>query len=130
MLKRDFILVQIEELGKVLAQLLDQRNHGASRKTDVLMESIYSTLKVDKDFLLTHSVEEIHKTLDGEDNAGLQRMEIAAKTLLEDYYINSKDSASLRKAQEILLYIQQHDQTFSIERVNLIDQIKELLPNS
>ena len=45
MLKRDFILVQIEELGKVIAQLIDNRNHGVSRKTDQLIESIYSTLK-------------------------------------------------------------------------------------
>ena len=127
MLKRDFILVQIEELGKVLAQLIDNRNHGASRKTDVLMETIYSSLKTDKEYLLSHTPEEIRSVLEGEDKAGLQRLEIAAKTLLEEGYLGSDKQSVLLKAQEIFLYIQEHDKTFSIERVNLISEIQNLL---
>lgn len=130
MLRRDLILVQIEELGKVIAQLIDNRNHGASRKTDVLMETIYSTLKTDKEYLLTHSPEEIRAILEGEDKAGLQRLEIAAKTLLEEGYLNSENQSLLLKAQEILLYIQEHDMTFSIERVNLLNEIQHLLLKS
>ncbi|MDD2436602.1 MAG: hypothetical protein PHG27_04780 [Massilibacteroides sp.] len=127
MLKRDFILVQIEELGKVIAQLIDNRNHGVSRKTDQLIESIYSTLKIDKDFLLSHTPEEILQLLDGEDNAGLQRMEIAAKTLLEEGYLVDDNHGLLKKAREILLYIQKHDRTFSFERINLLDETQNLL---
>jgi len=126
MLKRDFILVQIEELGKVIAQLLGMRDHGASRKTDVLMATIYSSLRVDKEYLLSHTPDEIHAILEREDQAGIQRMEIAAKTLIEDSYIN-KDKSSLCKAQEILLYVQKHDRTFSIERMDLLDEIRHLL---
>lgn len=32
MLKRDFIMVQIEELGKVIAQIIFNRNANAARK--------------------------------------------------------------------------------------------------
>lgn len=129
MLKRDFILVQIEELGKVIAQLLHQRNDGASRKTDVLMKTIYSSLRVDKEYLLSHTMDEIHAILDGEDKAGMQRMELAAKTLIEDSYIY-KDKTSLYKAQEILLYVQKNDLTFSVERMDLLDEIHHLLLKS
>lgn len=131
MLKRDLILVQIEELGKVIAQLIDQRDHGASRTTDVLMETIYDSLRVDKKFLLSHTPGEIHAALEGEDKAGIQRMEIAAKTLIEESYINNdNDKDTLYKAQEILLYVQQHDLTFSIERMNLLDEIQSKLLKS
>jgi hypothetical protein len=130
MLKRDFILVQIEELGKVIAQLIDNRNHGTSRKTDQLMESIYSSLRTDKEYLLSHTPEEIRQILEGEDKAGLQRMEIAAKTLLEEGYRIDDNHDVLSKAQNMLCYIQEHDQTFSLERINLLDEIQHLLAKS
>lgn len=126
MLKKDFILVQIEALGKAIAQLIDNRKEGDPDKADMLFETIYSSLRVDREYLLSHTTDEIRIALEGEDKAGLQRMEIAAKTLIEDSYIyNDKDS--LYKAQEILLYTQKHDLTFSIERMNLLDEIQKLL---
>lgn len=127
MLRRDLILVQIEELGKVIAQLIDKRLNGGARKTDMLLNTIYSSLKVDSNYLLTHSPEEIRFALNGEDNAGLQRLEIAAKTLLEESYMVESDPSVLLKVQELFLYIQQHDHTFSIERMNLLEEIENRL---
>lgn len=127
MLRRDLILVQIEELGKVLAQLIDQRNNHSDRNTDLLLNTIYSTLHVDKDYLLSHTPEETQAWLDGEDKAGLQRLEIAAKTMIEESYLSDTDSKILLKAKEILRYIQEHDQTFSLERMDLLREVENRL---
>ena len=84
MLKRDFIMVQIEELGKVIAQIIFNRNANAARKNPELIQTVYSSLKLDQDFLMTTSPEEILRSLDNEDIGGVLCLEIAIKTLIED----------------------------------------------
>lgn len=129
MLKRDFILVQIEELGKVIAQLISLRkvNNDAARKTESIRQ-VYSSLKTDTAFLLETPVEEIFAQLDEGARSGLLRMEIAAYTLMEESFLNPvlKDRM-LRKAKAILEYVQMHDSTFSIERIEKISEIDSLL---
>lgn len=129
MLKRDFILVQIEELGKVIAQLISLRkvNNDAARKTESIRQ-VYSSLKTDTAFLLETPVEEIFSRLDEGGRSGLLRMEIAAYTLMEESFLNPvlKDRM-LRKAKAILEYVQMHDSTFSIERIEKISEIDSLL---
>lgn len=129
MLKRDFILVQIEELGKVIAQLISLRkvNNDAARKTESIRQ-VYSSLKTDTAFLLETPVEKIFSRLDEGARSGLLRMEIAAYTLLEESFLNPvlKDRM-LRKAKAILEYVQMHDSTFSIERIEKISEIDSLL---
>lgn len=127
MLRRDLILVQIEELGKAIAQLIDNRLNGNARKTDQLLNTIYTSLKVEKDDLLIHPAEELHLMLNGEDGEGLQRLEIAAKTLIEESYLSSGTQSELQKAKEILMYLQEHDKTFSFERINLLEEIQNRL---
>ena len=120
MLKRDFIMVQIEELGKVIAQIIFNRNANAARKNPELIQTVYSSLKLDQDFLMTTSPEEILRSLDNEDNGGVLRLEIAIKTLIEDSYLQPENQPQiLLRAKELLEYLQVHDSTFSLERVNL-----------
>lgn len=130
MLRRDLIMVQIEELGKVIAQIISQRNADAARKNPGLIQTVYNSLKIDRDSLLTSSPEEIVSRLHQDDHCGLQRMELAAKTLMEEAYIyqsaqTQKDT--LLKVKELLEYIQIHDTTFSLERITLLDNIKQLI---
>ncbi len=128
MLKRDFIMVQIEELGKVIAQIINQRNTDAARTNPDLIGSVYTSLKIDHEYMMDHSPKEIRLFLDGEDNAGLQRMEIAAKLLIEEAYLHTEKQHEIReKAKEILQYIQLHDITFSIERVQLLNELADQL---
>ena len=128
MLKRDFIMVQIEELGKVIAQIIFNRNANAARKNPELIQTVYSSLKLDQDFLMTTSPEEILRSLDNEDNGGVLRLEIAIKTLIEDSYLQPENKPQiLLRAKELLEYLQAHDSTFSLERVNLLNEIKERL---
>ncbi len=128
MLKRDFIMVQIEELGKVIAQIIFNRNANAARKNPELIQTVYSSLKLDQDFLMTTSPEEILRSLDNEDNGGGLRLEIANKTLIEDSYLQPENQPQiLLRAKELLEYLQAHDSTFSLERVNLLNEIEERL---
>ena len=128
MLKRDFIMVQIEELGKVIAQIIFNRNANAARKNPELIQTVYSSLKLDQDFLMTTSPEEILRSLDNEDNGGVLRLEIAIKTLIEDSYLQPENQPQiLQRAKELLEYLQAHDSTFSLERVNLLNEIEERL---
>lgn len=128
MLKRDFIMVQIEELGKVIAQIIFNRNANAARKNPELIQTVYSSLKLDQDFLMTTSPEEILRSLDNEDNGGVLRLEIAIKTLIEDSYLQPENQPQiLLRAKELLEYLQAHDSTFSLERVNLLNEIEKRL---
>ena len=63
--------------------------------------------------------------LDGDDSCGLQRMELAAKTLLEEsFLLPEAQGKKLRaRAKELLEYIQRNDTTFSLERVALLEEI-------
>lgn len=129
MLRKDFILLQIEAFAKAIAQLITKRKGGDFEQADLLLKLVYSSLGIDKDYLFSHTPDEIRTFLDREDKAGMQRMEMAAKILVEDSYIKN-DKASLFKAQEILQYVQKHDLTFSIERMNLLAEIQDLLSKS
>ena len=110
MLKRDFIMVQIEELGKALARLVFNRKSGKDLdKNPDLIEQAFTALKTDSAFLLGHSPEEIEQALNQDDGCGLQRLELAAKLLIEDSYVSSLPFPLLNKAQELLYYLQIHD---------------------
>lgn len=121
-------MVQIEELGKVIAQILFNRNANAARKNPELIQTVYSSLKLDQDFLMTTAPDEILRFLDNEDNGGVLRLEIAIKTLIEDSYLQPQNQPEmLLRAKELLEYLQAHDTTFSLERVNLLNEIEERL---
>lgn len=121
-------MVQIEELGKVIAQMLDLRDTDAARKIPNLIQVVYSTLDVSTDYLMATPPADIHAYLNKDDNGGLQRMEIATKTLIEESLIYPiKRQEMILRAQELLEYIQKHDNTFSLERVALIDEAKAIL---
>ena len=61
MLKRDFIMIQIEELAKVVLQIIMNRNTNAARHTPELIQTIYSSLKLDRPTLMTAQPEELVK---------------------------------------------------------------------
>lgn len=128
MLKRDFIMVQIEELGKALARLVFNRKSGKDLdKNPDLIEQAFTALKTDSAFLLGHSPEEIEQALNQDDGCGLQRMELAAKLLIEDSYVSSLPFPLLNKAQELLYYLQIHDSTYSVERMMLLQEVEHEL---
>ncbi|MDR3141726.1 MAG: hypothetical protein LBU37_08390 [Tannerellaceae bacterium] len=125
MLRRDFIMVQLEELGKAIAQIIELRNANDTRKILQMVQVVYDSLKIDRNFLLNGEPHDIRRFLDGEDDAGLQRLEIAVKALLEEACADTDNAKKMRsKAKELLEYIQARDTTFSLERLQLLDEIR------
>ena len=118
-------MVQIEELGKAIAQLVFNRKNGNTDKENPeIIDNIYHSLKTDLSFLLSHTPEEIENELNQEDGFGLMRMELTAKVLIEESYLSSIPIPLLNKAQELLYYMQIHDNTYSIERMMLLQEIE------
>lgn len=130
MLKRDYIMVLIEELGKAIAQMVLNRESGNDGRNPELVRKVYHSLKVEPGFLLTATPEELRLYLNQGDGCGLARMELAAKTLIEEGFITSGTVSApapvlRQRAKELLEYIQQNDTTFSLERVALLEGLKK-----
>ncbi len=126
MLKRDFIMIQIEELAKVILQIITNRNTNASRHTPELIQTVYNSLQVDRPTLMTVPPEELIRRLNNDDNGGVLRLEIAVKTLIEESYLYpDEEQAMLQKAKTLLKYIQTHDKTFSLERANMLNELEQ-----
>ena len=131
MLKRDFIMVQIEELGKMIAQVIFNRNNNTTDRNPELIQDVYDNLKVDRNYLMTTAPDDILRFLDNEDQGGVLRLEIAIKTLIEDGLQQPKNQREmLLRAKELLEYLQAHDTTFSLERINLLNDIQQHLLHS
>lgn len=127
MLKRDFIMVQIEELGKMIAQVIFNRNNNTAGKNPELIQTVYDNLKLNQDYLMTTAPDDILRFLDNEDQGGMLRLEIAIKNLIEESYIQpDKRIAILLRAKELLEYLQLHDNTFSLERIDMLKNIEEI----
>lgn len=123
-------MVQIEELGKVIAQILFNRNNNAARKNPEMIQVVYDSLKLERDLLVSTPPKELRHLLDEEDGCGLQRLEIAVKALIEDSYLQSSPVQQrylLLKAADILNYLQANDNTFSLERINLLAEINAII---
>ena len=91
-------MAQIEEIGKAIAQLVFNRNEGnGPDKNPVIIGDSYRALKTDTKFLLNHEPDEIEMALNQDDGCGLQRMELAAKLLVEESYISSVPLPLLNK---------------------------------
>ena len=122
MLRRDFIMVQIEELAKVVLQIVTNRNTNAARHNPELIQTVYTSLKLDYQTLMTEQPDTL---VQRDDDGGLLRLEIGVKTLIEESYLRpDEESAILQRALILLEYLQTHDNTFSLERVNMLNELK------
>ena len=103
-------MVQIEELGKALARLVFNRKSGKDLdKNPDLIEQAFTALKTDSAFLLGHSPEEIEQALNQDDGCGLQRLELAAKLLIEDSYVSSLPFPLLSSDSRLHLFCRTDD---------------------
>lgn len=126
MLRKDFIMVQIEELAKVVLQIVTNRNTNAARHNPELIQTVYTSLKLDHQTLMTEQPDTLVQRLNRDDNGGFLRLEIGVKTLIEESYLYpDKETPILQRALILLNYLQTHDNTFSLERVRMLEELKE-----
>lgn len=80
---------------------------------------------------MTTSLDDLLHLLDRDDYGGFFRMELAARNLMEESFLQPNEHrALLKRAKELLVFIQQHDNTYSIGRAMLLDEIEKELQNS
>lgn len=119
-------MVQIEELAKVVLQIITNRNTNAARRIPELIQTVYTSLKLDRLTLMTVPPEELIRCLDSDDGGGIPRLEIGVKTLIEESYLHpDEEQEMLQRAKLLLEYIQTHDNTFSLERVGLLEELEQ-----
>lgn len=124
-------MVQIQELAKVVLQIITNRNNGATHKIPEMIQTVYSSLKLDRETLMATSPEALIDRLNQDDEGGILRLEIAIKTLIEESYLYpDKEKEMLLQAKTLLEYIQTHDHTFSLERVTILGDVEERLRNN
>lgn len=109
----------------MIAQMMFNRQEGDGRgENPELARIALKSLKLSRETLLDSPMDALRQRLDEEDGAGLYRMELAAKILMEWGYVETDAPGTLfRKAKEILEYVQLADSTFSLERVALLSEI-------
>lgn len=128
MLRRDFIMVQIEELSKVILQMITNRHTNAARHNPELIHTVYTSLKLDRPTLMTLPPEQLVLHLNQNDEGGLPRLEIGIKTLVEESYLYpEEEQAIIQRARLLLEYLQTHDATFSLERVTMLNELNARL---
>lgn len=117
-------MVQIEELGKIIQIIINHRaNNNAARVPD-LIETVYTSLRINRDELLKTDPDMLIDRLDYGDGGGILRLETAIKVLIEESYLYPDQKKEfLLKAKNLLEYLQIHDNTFSLERVSQLNDI-------
>lgn len=120
MIKQDYLLIQIEELAKKLAQLLDKKKH-LKNDTEILADDCYKDLHLTQQEVQNATAEELTEKV-----PDWQLLELLIKLMLADDRINS-DRQQIEKAQQLLYFVQERDRTYSFERIKLAETIENLL---
>lgn len=120
MLRKDYLLAQIEELAKKFSRLIEKKEANEPGILPVADEC-YGMLGVSSAWLKESETEEIISRI------GIwELLELLVKIMLEDGRLNT-DLRSMQKAQEILFYVQEMDRTYSMERVMTEGRLEEIL---
>jgi len=139
--KEDYLLKQIEQLGRVLGKLLSYllgiKNSGQiSQAVNFANKSLKSELNFDIDNLLLFDNEEFINILTANQQFSNSNLETFADIILnlaDEYYIvdNEMEKAMnlYQKSLKIYKYLNQKDLTFSFERQMKIEKINQLSDN-
>lgn len=132
--QRDYLMVQIEELGRVLTNLIAEMR-GLKTKGLIIeeLEIANRTFKIEFGFdfqkLLEISPAKIMATLQSRENFNAENLEKLAEIFLllaENEQEKNKNNL-LEKSLTIYQYLEQNEQDYSMKRHWKIEQIKKVL---
>lgn len=122
MLRKDYLLAQIDELAKKFSRLVEKKE-ALDPDISPVADECYGMLGITARWIEANETEEIISRI------GIwELLELLVKIMLEDERLNNS-RPNMQKAQEILFYVQENDRTYSLERVMLEEQIEERLRN-
>ncbi len=120
MIKQDYLLAQIEELAKKLAKLL-RKEESHEDETETLADDCYKDLHLTLQEVQNATAEELTEKV-----MNWELLELLIKLMLADDRINT-DRRQIEKAQQLLYFVQERDRTYSFDRIELADTIRNLL---
>ncbi|MCI7597575.1 MAG: hypothetical protein SOY06_07485 [Prevotella sp.] len=124
MLQRDYIMRLIQEFLAALQRMLEKKEIESRRET---LEKLYDQYVGPHDFYHLASVEDVFQSLAGEE---APRRAMKIQMLAELYYYDAQmeteplRSMLLQKAYTMYDWLQDHEQTYSVERVRRLEEIR------
>lgn len=120
MLKKDYLLAQIEEIAKKYAILIEKKERMDPYIED-FTDECYGILGISPEWLANAEPEDIISRV------GLwDLIELLVKIMIEDDRMNTSLDC-MQKAQALLFYVQEQDRTYSAERIELEHKLDKLL---
>ena len=124
MIRKDFIQRHFDELAKVIATVLQLKNDSKPVEAEAKINDFANDfLKVSFEELLTIDNNLINY-LKEEKAFSFDHFKILEDLLYHKYLINPKDNQLKKLTLEVLNYVAKNDTSYSLERVNRINQMK------
>ena len=124
MIRKDFIQRHFDELAKVIATVLQLKNDSKPVEAEAKINDFANDfLKVSFVELLTIDNNLINY-LKEEKAFSFDHFKILEDLLYHKYLINPKDNQLKKLTLEVLNYVAKNDTSYSLERVNRINQMK------
>lgn len=129
MLRKDYIMRMLEQFFKVLAKLIKNENNLEIEDIEIQLAELYDTyFKNDFNFFHDSDTDRIIEFLKS-DNSGddLYKVEMLAELIYQDACLqqeNEQRKSLLIKSLNLLEYLDKESKTFSMERFNKMEFIK------
>jgi len=125
MLKKDYLIRQIHELVRVLFELLLKTKENPQKEEREIFNQAYSFLNLTKDDLISRTSGQIIELFENE-TLGLEKLELLGFLLFNEFKFadDFKDEYLLHLSKDILTYVDQHSDSYSLERQMIFARMK------
>ncbi|MGI6222426.1 MAG: hypothetical protein ACOYJG_02315 [Prevotella sp.] len=130
MLQRDYIMRIIREFLAALQRMLEKKEFEGRRE---MLEKLYDQYVGPHTFYHTATLEDVLKSLEGEDaEHRAMKIQILSELFYYDAQMESEPFRTmlLQKAYAMYDWLQDHEQTYSSERIKRMDEIKAAMKES
>ncbi|MCD7898838.1 MAG: hypothetical protein LUH22_02905 [Bacteroides sp.] len=128
MIHRDYIMRLLQLFFEALAKFIRNKEGKDPEILRPELEDLYKTyLKVPWDYYKDLTMEQIINSFDEDER--LVKMEIVAELFYQDALLEDIDIVLLKKARDILKYVDLNSDTFSFDRQRKVSEIEDILQN-
>ncbi len=127
MLKKDFLIRQLNEFTQALFQLLLRRKENPEKESLQLISETYRFLNLTSNNLHQLSASEIISIFEKEE-LYLEKLELTGMLLLEEYSLSGnkeEDNCLFDLAGDIISYVDKNSDTYSIERKKILAMLSK-----
>ncbi len=126
MIQQDYLLKQIEELGKVISELISMRQEGSPDRKIEIIDKCYEMIGLNKNELISNSTDEIINYLNKKEIQNLEILESIANIMYEESFMikNKKDKQTqIEKTYKLISYVDKNSNCFSFQRQQKLNEV-------